>query len=178
MTRRTVQWIALALSLAMIAVALFWEPEAPPAPYSAIGDTVRIIPASRGDRPVDVLRAGQGLATPTPTVMPAVMPAAIPTPSSVSLGLFKITAYSNWDAGMDGRGITRSGQPTRWGIVAVDPRVIPLGTALGIEGMEGAFEAADTGGQVRGKHLDVWFPSRAEALRHGVQEREVWRVER
>jgi 3D (Asp-Asp-Asp) domain-containing protein len=50
--------------------------------------------------------------------------------------------------------------------VAVDPSVIPLGTRLTIPGY-GAGVAADTGGNVHGNVIDVWFPTRQQALAWG-----------
>lgn len=64
------------------------------------------------------------------------------------------------------RGRTASGLPTGWGIVAVDPSVIPLGTRMTIPGY-GEGVAADTGGAVRGATIDLWFPSVAQALTWG-----------
>lgn len=64
------------------------------------------------------------------------------------------------------RGTTATGLPTGWGVVAVDPSLIPLGTRLSIPGY-GEGVAADTGGAVRGAHIDLWFPSVAEALAWG-----------
>ena len=64
------------------------------------------------------------------------------------------------------RGRTASGLPTGWGIVAVDPSVIPLGTRLTIPGY-GAGVAADTGGAVRGATIDLWFPTLDQALAWG-----------
>lgn len=61
--------------------------------------------------------------------------------------LVKCTAYS-------GGGLTATGIPVRVGIVAVDPRVIPLGTRLFIPGY-GEGLAADTGSSVKGNVVDV-----------------------
>jgi 3D (Asp-Asp-Asp) domain-containing protein len=52
------------------------------------------------------------------------------------------------------------------GIIAVDPRVIPLGTRVFVDGYGPAI-AADTGGAIHGSHIDVCFDSRSEALRWG-----------
>lgn len=68
---------------------------------------------------------------------------------------------------------TASGTPVRWGVVAVDPRVIPLGSRIMIEGFDNVFTAEDTGGAVRGNHVDIYFPDRAEAIRFGIQHRTV-----
>jgi 3D (Asp-Asp-Asp) domain-containing protein len=56
--------------------------------------------------------------------------------------------------------------PVGYGIVAVDPSVIPLGTHMTIPGY-GDGVAADTGGAIAGARIDLWFPTRAEALAWG-----------
>ena len=63
-------------------------------------------------------------------------------------------------------GSTATGAPTGWGIVAVDPSVIPLGTQMTIPGY-GSGVAADTGGAVRGATIDLWFPTLAQARAWG-----------
>jgi 3D (Asp-Asp-Asp) domain-containing protein/septal ring factor EnvC (AmiA/AmiB activator) len=63
-------------------------------------------------------------------------------------------------------GRTATGVSVGWGVVAVDPGVIPLGTRMSIPGY-GEGVAADTGGAVRGAHIDLWFPTQAEALAWG-----------
>jgi 3D (Asp-Asp-Asp) domain-containing protein len=64
------------------------------------------------------------------------------------------------------RGRTATGVSVGWGIVAVDPSVIALGTRISIPGY-GEGVAADTGGAVRGARIDLWFPTQAEALAWG-----------
>jgi 3D (Asp-Asp-Asp) domain-containing protein len=63
-------------------------------------------------------------------------------------------------------GTTATGVPTGWGVVAVDPSVIPLGTNMTIPGY-GEGVAADTGGSVIGNKIDLWFPTREQALAWG-----------
>jgi 3D (Asp-Asp-Asp) domain-containing protein len=63
-------------------------------------------------------------------------------------------------------GRTSTGLSTGWGVVAVDPSVIPLGTRLTIPGY-GEGVAADTGGDVHGSTIDLWFPTSAEAAAWG-----------
>ena len=63
-------------------------------------------------------------------------------------------------------GHTSTGVPVGYGIVAVDPGVIPLGTHMTIPAY-GEGVAADTGGAVAGARIDLWFPTRAEALAWG-----------
>lgn len=64
------------------------------------------------------------------------------------------------------RGRTATGLPTSWGIVAVDPNVIPLGTKMTIPGY-GKGIAADTGSAVRGATIDVWVPDLGTAQAFG-----------
>jgi 3D (Asp-Asp-Asp) domain-containing protein len=49
---------------------------------------------------------------------------------------------------------TATGRPACYGLVAVDPRVIPLGTHLYVEGYGFAL-AADTGGAIKGNRIDL-----------------------
>ena len=66
------------------------------------------------------------------------------------------------------KGRTATGVSVGYGIVAVDPGVIPLGTKMTIPGY-GEGVAADTGGAVVGARIDLWFPTRAEALAWGTR---------
>ena len=66
-------------------------------------------------------------------------------------------------------GFTKLGQPAGHGIVAVDPRVIPLGTALFIPGYGRAI-AGDTGGAIRGNRIDLGFDSTSDAFRFGTRQ--------
>ncbi|HZH98157.1 MAG TPA: 3D domain-containing protein, partial [Fimbriimonadaceae bacterium] len=63
-------------------------------------------------------------------------------------------------------GRTANGMWARHGLVAVDRRVIPLGTLLFVEGYGFAI-AADTGGAIKGHKIDLCYNSRSEALRFG-----------
>ena len=63
-------------------------------------------------------------------------------------------------------GKTATGRPARYGVVAVDPRFIKLGTRVYVEGY-GIAIAADTGGAIKGRRIDLCFNSRAEAMRVG-----------
>jgi 3D (Asp-Asp-Asp) domain-containing protein len=63
-------------------------------------------------------------------------------------------------------GYTSTGLPVGYGVVAVDPAVIPLGRRLTIPGY-GEGVAADTGSAVSGSTIDLWFPTLADALAWG-----------
>ena len=71
------------------------------------------------------------------------------------------------------RPLTRAGTtPVQGHAVACDPRVLPLGSIVEIEGL-GERQCHDTGGAIRGLHLDVFFDQHAEARRFGRQRRRV-----
>ncbi|MDF2679550.1 MAG: hypothetical protein K0R47_740 [Brevibacillus sp.] len=59
--------------------------------------------------------------------------------------------------------------PLRKGVVAVDPNVIPLGTHLYIDGY-GYAVAADIGGAVKQRHVDLYLPTLTEAQGYGMKQ--------
>lgn len=65
-------------------------------------------------------------------------------------------------------GRTASGRRATYGVVAVDTRVIPMGTILYIEGY-GLAIAADRGSAIKGNKIDLCYPTRSQALRWGRQ---------
>jgi 3D (Asp-Asp-Asp) domain-containing protein/peptidoglycan hydrolase CwlO-like protein len=100
-------------------------------------------------------------------------------PSGVILtGEWKMvaTAYFSGGGGLSGDGITATGLRARKGVVAVDPRVIPLGTKLYIEGY-GEAQAADTGGWIKGNRIDLCFDSLQECMVYGRRNIYIYLVE-
>lgn len=78
-----------------------------------------------------------------------------------------------------GYGITASGMQARVGVVAVDPRVIPLGTRLYIEAVDGSWVygyavAGDTGGAIKGNRIDLFFNTRSECVQFGRRTARVY----
>lgn len=67
------------------------------------------------------------------------------------------------------RGRTASGRYVSQGIIAADPRVLPLGSRVRLEAgaWSGEYLVADTGGAIRGRKIDIWTPSTREAIRFG-----------
>lgn len=67
------------------------------------------------------------------------------------------------------RGKTASGRMVSKGIIAADPRILPLGSRvrLDVPGYHGEYLVADTGGMIRGRRIDIWIPSSKEAMRFG-----------
>jgi 3D (Asp-Asp-Asp) domain-containing protein len=83
------------------------------------------------------------------------------------------TAYTAACSGCTG--YTASGYRAGHGIVAVDPRVIPLGTRLYIPGYGFAI-AGDTGGAITGNRIDLGFDSIGDALSFGRRAIKVYRL--
>lgn len=75
--------------------------------------------------------------------------------------------------GPNAKGITRTGHRATYGVVAVDPRVIPLGTRLYVEGY-GFARALDTGSAIKGKKIDLCFDTYREALMYGKRKIKVY----
>ncbi|TJX13213.1 DUF348 domain-containing protein [Tissierella creatinini] len=79
-------------------------------------------------------------------------------------------------------GITASGTKARPGVVAVDPRVIPLGTKLYIESLDGTKDygfavAEDTGGAIKGNKIDLYFNTNSECINFGRRNVKVYILE-
>lgn len=79
-------------------------------------------------------------------------------------------------------GITASGTKARPGVVAVDPRVIPLGTKLYIESLDGTKDygfavAEDTGGAIKNNKIDLFFSTAAEVKKFGRRKVKVYILE-
>jgi 3D (Asp-Asp-Asp) domain-containing protein len=81
-------------------------------------------------------------------------------------GLFTVTAYSTHPSENGGYQITSTGKKLGRGIVAVDPKIIPMGSKIHIPGY-GWGVAADVGGAIKGRHIDVCLTSRGSVGRWG-----------
>ncbi|WP_235822064.1 G5 and 3D domain-containing protein [Gottfriedia luciferensis] len=78
------------------------------------------------------------------------------------------TAYSPYDAGMSGTtalGINVRKNPNTK-LIAVDPKVIPLGTKVWVEGY-GVAIAGDTGGAIKGRRIDILMPTKDDCFDFG-----------
>jgi len=79
-------------------------------------------------------------------------------------------------------GITYSGTRAKRGTVAVDPKVIPLGTRLYIESLDGSADygfavAEDTGSAVKGKIVDLFMESESDVAAYGKRKVRVYIIE-
>ncbi len=69
---------------------------------------------------------------------------------------------------------TASGKVAQYGVIAVDPKVIPLGTKLYVESTDdgkswkyGYCVAGDTGGAIKGNKIDLYYNSESQCLQFG-----------
>src|SRR5512142_248436 len=68
------------------------------------------------------------------------------------------------------RGTTAKGTVTHRGVVAADPRVLPLGSLIRVKGVgaySGTYAVTDTGSKVTGRKIDIFMPTAREAKRFG-----------
>lgn len=75
---------------------------------------------------------------------------------------FRATAYAL-------KGRTRSGAYVRRGVIAADPRILPLGSVVQVTAgkYSGVYTVHDTGGKIKGDIIDVWMPTNKEARQFG-----------
>lgn len=108
------------------------------------------------EKPLEV--AGQ---IPETSTEPVPAKVAEETPTN-PFQMFSATAYSL-------RGRTASGQSVTRGVIAADPRVLPIGTRVRVEAgpWTGEYLVADTGGAIKGRKIDIWTPSSREAMQFG-----------
>jgi len=103
-----------------------------------------------------------------------IVAAIVPTPPPASDGkemLVTATAYTAYCTGCSGTtayGIDLRSNPNQK-VIAVDPKLIPLGTKVWVEGYGEAI-AGDIGGAIKGNKIDVFIPSYNNAMEWGVKK--------
>ena len=98
------------------------------------------------------------------------------SPSNRRVVMMQVTAYCPCKkcCGRNARGVTASGKRVSYNggrFVAADTNHFPFGTRLSIPGYHNAkpVEVIDTGSAIKGKKLDVYFPSHETATEWGVR---------
>ena len=90
---------------------------------------------------------------------------------------FVATAYTHFDDGCDE--FTSNGAKVKWGVVAVDPSVIPYGTRMFIITNDGTYvygvsTAEDCGGAIKGNRVDLYYPTDPECWDFGVRDATIY----
>lgn len=92
---------------------------------------------------------------------------APPSGKEMTVTATAYTAYCKGCSGTTAYGIDLRANPNQK-VIAVDPRIIPLGSKVWVEGY-GEAVAGDTGGAIKGKKIDVFIPSHSNAMKWGVK---------
>ena len=148
--------------------------------YFNAEEVSRVVTAKESLRPVqnEVIEVGTGEYVGQKRSTPLIGDGVIILPSGEVLTNYKTdtfhaTAYTQYDEGCNNTTATMT--PVKWGVVAVDPRVIPYGTRMFIVNQDGSFiyglgTAEDCGGGIKGKRLDLYMPTLREAFRYGRKD--------
>ena len=70
-------------------------------------------------------------------------------------------------------GTTLNGTKARRGVIAADPRILPMGTKVRVTGAgeySGHYVVEDTGRGIKGREIDLFIPSHREAKRFGRKD--------
>jgi 3D (Asp-Asp-Asp) domain-containing protein len=81
--------------------------------------------------------------------------------------------FAVWATAHSQEGTTADGGKSREGVLAADPAVIPLGSRVRVSGAgrySGIYVVKDTGRAIRGREIDIYMRSGAEAKRFGRKE--------
>lgn len=70
------------------------------------------------------------------------------------------------------KGRTASGINVRPGVIAADPRILPIGTVVHLRAgtYTGIYTVLDTGGRIKGRRVDVYVPTHQEAMKFGRRQ--------
>lgn len=95
----------------------------------------------------------------------------------VHLGTFRTTGYCPCYQCSEGWGRkTSTGATARANhTIAVDPKVIPYGARVMINGT--VYTAEDRGGGVKGKHIDIFFDTHSQTRQHGSRMQDVYLIQ-
>ena len=90
------------------------------------------------------------------------------------LGEYTLTAYCGCShcSGNWGNKTSTGTKTTAGRTIAVDPKIIPYGSTVRINGHD--YTAEDCGGGIKGQHIDIYFDSHSDAIKFGRQKAKVY----
>jgi 3D (Asp-Asp-Asp) domain-containing protein/LysM repeat protein len=149
-------------------------PERPQQPVGAQKESAPVAEAAPTPAPAPAVEAA-----PTPAPAPAVeaaapvpaVEAAAPSSKEITVEATAYTATCEGCSGITATGINLLENPNQK-VISVDPSVIPLGSKVYVEGYGEAI-AGDTGGAIKGNKIDVFIPSKQEAINFGRKQLKV-----
>jgi 3D (Asp-Asp-Asp) domain-containing protein/LysM repeat protein len=110
-------------------------------------------------------------AAPAPTESTPAVEAAAPSSKEITVEATAYTASCEGCSGITATGINLLENPNQK-VISVDPSVIPLGSKVYVEGYGEAI-AGDTGGAIKGNKIDVFIPSKQDAINFGRKQLKV-----
>lgn len=110
-------------------------------------------------------------AAPAPAESAPAVEAAAPSQKEITVEATAYTASCEGCSGITATGIDLLSNPNQK-VISVDPSVIPLGSKVFVEGYGEAI-AGDTGGAIKGNKIDVFIPSKQDAINFGRKQLKV-----
>ncbi|MFP7300360.1 LysM peptidoglycan-binding domain-containing protein [Neobacillus niacini] len=107
-------------------------------------------------------------AAPAPAEAAPAAEAAAPSGKEIIVEATAYTASCEGCSGITATGIDLLSNPNQK-VISVDPSVIPLGSKVYVEGYGEAI-AGDTGGAIKGNKIDIFIPSKQDAINFGRQQ--------
>jgi 3D (Asp-Asp-Asp) domain-containing protein len=105
---------------------------------------------------------------PAPAESAPAVEAAAPSSKEIIVEATAYTASCEGCSGITATGINLLENPNQK-VISVDPSVIPLGSKVYVEGYGEAI-AGDTGGAIKGNKIDIFIPTKQEAINFGRQQ--------
>lgn len=146
-------------------------------PAQSVKAAAPVIAASAATDRLQQLISGE-IVTRTVEKLDALAADAQITQNFKNLGSFRLSFYCTCEkcCGAYATGLTKSGTTVTEGrTIAVDPKVIPLGSRVYIDGY-GVFIAEDVGSAIKENKIDIAVGNHEQALKLGIDEATVYLV--
>lgn len=146
-------------------------------PAQSVKTAAPVIAASASTDRLQQLISGE-IVTRTVEKLDALAADAQITQNFKNLGSFRLSFYCSCEkcCGAQSTGLTKSGTTVTEGrTIAVDPKVIPLGSRVYIDGY-GVFIAEDVGSAIKENKIDIAVGNHEQALKLGIDEATVYLV--
>ncbi|MFL6517415.1 MAG: 3D domain-containing protein, partial [Bacillus sp. (in: firmicutes)] len=125
-------------------------------------------PAAQAPQAAPAKPAAQAPKDSAPEVKAATTSTTNTDTKEITMRATAYTASCEGCSGTTATGINLKANPDKK-VIAVDPNVIPLGSKVYVEGYGEAI-AGDTGGAIKGNRIDIFIPSKQDAVNFGVKQ--------